>query len=159
GSVRPAAKARPRPRTVLSSKSVCLNSEEKVTIDLGRYCATLGMGMPFVILNVLLPIHVLAGATALCSFWLPLVTIKGGKAHRRAGRVFVAAMALAALTAWMICGIRFTETEDVHQRAAAAFLAYVGLLAMNTSWSGLRVLRFKNRTGRHRHPVDIGMPL
>jgi hypothetical protein len=112
-----------------------------------------------VILKTLLPIHVLAGAVALCCFWIPLVTAKGGKVHRRAGWVFVTTMAIAAITAWVICGIRYSETDDVHQRAAAAFLAYVGLLATDTSWNGLRALRFKNRTVRHFHPVDIGIPL
>lgn len=111
------------------------------------------------ILEVLLPIHVLAGAIALGCFWIPLVTAKGGKVHRRVGRVFVAAMAVAAFTAWVICGIRFIETDDARHRATTAFLAYVGLLATNTSWSGLRALRFKNRVGRQEHPLDIGIPL
>ena len=114
--------------------------------------------MYLVIREILLPIHVLAGAIALCCFWIPLVTVKGGKVHRRAGWVFVSAMAVASLTAWVICGIQFAETENVQGRANAAFLAYVGLLAINTSWTGLRVLCFKKRTTRHFHLLDLGIP-
>jgi len=112
-----------------------------------------------VIINWILPIHVAAGAIALFLFWIPLVTSKGGKLHRGAGWGFVSAMAVAAFTAWVIGGIRFAETEEVQQRANAVFLAFVGLLAMNTSWNGLRALRFKKRTGSHRQPLDIGIPL
>src|SRR5262245_27434846 len=60
--------------------------------------------------------------------------------------------------AWVTCGIRFMETEDSNQRAAAVFLAYVGLLAMYTSWNGLRALRFKHRTEPHYHLLEIGIP-
>lgn len=112
----------------------------------------------FVMFAVLLVVHVLAGATALCVFWIPLVTAKGGKIHRRVGWVFVTAMAVAAVTAWGLGGIRIAETTDEHQRATAVFLAFVGLLAINTSWNGLRALRFKHRTTRHFHPVDLGIP-
>jgi len=107
----------------------------------------------------LLFIHVLAGATALFVFWIPLVTAKGGRVHRRVGWVFVAAMAGAAVTAWGVCGFRFAEATDEYQRAPAVFLAFVGLLAINTSWSGLRALRFKHRTTAHYHPLDLGIPL
>jgi len=112
-----------------------------------------------VIIAWLLPVHVLAGATALTVFWIPLVTAKGGKVHRRVGWVFVVAMAVAAITAWALCAVRFCETDDVQQRAYAVFLAFVGLLAINTSWNGLRALRFKNRTTSHYQPVDLGIPL
>jgi len=107
----------------------------------------------------LLFIHVLAGATALFVFWIPLVTAKGGKIHRRVGWVFVSAMAITAITAWVVCGFRFAETTDEGQRAAAVFLAFVGLLAINTSWNGLRALRFKHRTTAQYHPLDLGIPL
>ena len=111
------------------------------------------------VLTILLFFHVLAGAVALFVFWIPLVTVKGGKVHRQVGWVFVTAMSVAAVTAWGVCGIRIAETTDEQQRATAAFLAYVGLLAVNTSWSGLRSLRFKQRTTRHFHPIDLGIPL
>lgn len=109
-------------------------------------------------LKPLLLIHVLAGATALFVFWIPLVTAKGGKVHRRVGWVFVAAMAVAAVTAWGVCGMRIAEATDESQRATAAFLAFVGLLAVNTSWSGLRALRFKQRTAAHYHLLDLASP-
>ena len=109
-------------------------------------------------LKSLLFAHVLAGATALFVFWIPLVTAKGGRVHRRVGWVFVVAMAVAAVTAWGLCGIRLAEATDEQQRAIAAFLGYVGLLAVNTSWSGLRALRFKHRTTAHYQPPDLGIP-
>jgi len=111
------------------------------------------------LLQLFLAAHVLAAGTALGCFWIPLVTTKGGKVHRRVGWVFVAAMAGASLTAWVICGIGYAETEDVHRRITLLFLAWLGLFAISMGWSGLRALRLKDRTGSHYHPVDLGIPL
>ena len=109
--------------------------------------------------RILLSIHVLAGAIALGCFWIPLVTVKGGKAHRRVGWAFVASMAVSALTAWVICAVRFAEAKNEYECAFPAFFAFIALLATTTSWSGLRALHFKNRAGRHLNLLDLGIPL
>src|SRR5262249_2042862 len=67
-------------------------------------------------------------------------------------------MTVAAVTAWVVCGFRIAEATDDNQRGIAAFLAFVGLLAINTSWNGLRALRFKDRATAHYHPLDLGIP-
>jgi len=44
-----------------------------------------------------LAVHIAAGAVALSVFWVPLVTKKGGRTHRRAGWVYVVAAATLAI--------------------------------------------------------------
>src|SRR5271156_5531199 len=57
-------------------------------------------------------IHVLAGTVALSVFWLPLVTKKGGLAHRRVGWVYVVAAATIALTTFLRSKGRTTASRD-----------------------------------------------
>ena len=43
--------------------------------------------------------HALGGVIALVSMWVPLFSAKGGVVHRKAGRVFVWAMAWVSMSA------------------------------------------------------------
>lgn len=103
-----------------------------------------------------LTLHILGGTLALLSFWLPLVARKGGPLHRRAGWVYVAAMALLAVTGMYISGWRALWGVPA-QRPFNVFLVFVGLLSASAATMGLRVLRAKGRTGVHRHPFDLGL--
>lgn len=58
------------------------------------------------VLEVARAIHILAGATALLIFWLPLVAKKGGPLHRRVGWVYSVCMDVVEVTAWIVCGSR-----------------------------------------------------
>lgn len=104
-------------------------------------------------------VHITAGFLALGVFWVPLVTKKGGRAHRRAGWVFVFAMMTVAFTAFHLSFYRLfisagrTPGED----AFSYFLLFIAVLSIATAWHGMRVLRFKKRKAVHRHPVDIGI--
>ena len=51
------------------------------------------------VIDLLRGVHIAAGSLALVSLWVPLVSRKGGSVHRRAGRVFVIAMAVLK-SAW-----------------------------------------------------------
>ena len=51
------------------------------------------------VIAVLLVIHIAAGSAALAAVAAALLTVKGGPPHRRAGRVYAAAMGLVAVTA------------------------------------------------------------
>ena len=54
----------------------------------------------------ILAIHIAAGSAALASMLIPIVAVKGGGLHRRAGWVFVCAMATVSVTALLLSGAR-----------------------------------------------------
>jgi len=101
--------------------------------------------------------HIAAGAVALSVFWLPLVTKKGGRAHRRAGWVYVVAAAVIALTGLVNCGRMLTDDNPKNDRAGI-FLAYIGVLAGANALLGVRALQTKRRTTAARSPIDIAPP-
>jgi hypothetical protein len=102
--------------------------------------------------------HVLAGAVALSVFWLPLVTKKGGKAHVRAGWVYVVAAAAIAVTAFFNCARMLTDANPSNDNAGI-FLAYIGVLAAASAQIGVRSLRTKKRTTPSRSAIDIAPPV
>ena len=48
-------------------------------------------------------IHIVAGAVALATFWIPWVVKKGARVHRRVGWVYALAMAIVSATALISC--------------------------------------------------------
>ena len=106
----------------------------------------------------LLALHIAAGSVALASMFVPMVAPKGGRLHRRAGWVFVAAMAVVSVTAFVLAGARFLFDPTPEGRDGGLFLLFVGLLTASAVSAGVRVLRFKTRTARHLHWWDTGLP-
>jgi uncharacterized membrane protein len=100
-------------------------------------------------------LHILAGAAAFVTLWMPLFARKGGPLHRRAGWGYVGAMIVAAITGIFISGWRFfTQPEG---SALTLFLMYVGVLSAANATMGVRVIQAKARTGALHHPLDLGM--
>lgn len=108
-------------------------------------------------IDVLRTIHIAGGAAALASLWIPLIAAKGGRLHRRAGWVFVAGMGVVAATAIALCVHRFLLPPAPGNRTMAVFLGYLGVLTGAGAYKGIRVLRTKNRTGRSRNALDLGV--
>jgi hypothetical protein len=106
----------------------------------------------------ILLLHIAAGSVALASMLVPIVSRKGGSVHRRAGWVFVAAMAVVSSTALVLSASRLLFDPRPQARGAGLFLFCVSLLTGNAVSSGMRVLRFKNRTSPHVHWWDTGLP-
>lgn len=109
--------------------------------------------------TALLALHIAAGSVALASMFVPMFTHKGGRAHRRSGWVFVAAMAIVSATAFALSGARLLFDRTPDGRDAGLFLFYVSILTASSVSAGMRVLRFKNRSGAHLHWWDTGLPL
>ena len=109
--------------------------------------------------DLLLTPHIIAGVVALAAMAVPLVARKGGRAHRRAGWVFVIAMTGVSITAIALAIDRFTLADAQHPNAHAIglFLLYVATLTAAGVSSGVRALRFKARTTPHRHAWDLGI--
>lgn len=108
-------------------------------------------------LKALLALHVAGGSVALLTMVVPMVTRKGGRAHRRAGWAFVAGMTVVSLTALVLAGHHALFDTTPGQRLAGAFLFYIAILTGAGVSAGVRVLRFKGRTAPHRHAWDLGV--
>jgi uncharacterized membrane protein len=108
-------------------------------------------------LKLTLALHIAAGTTALVSMWIPMFAKKGAQLHRRAGTVFVGAMATVSITALMLAGARFLFDPRPEGQRAGLFLVFVSILTAASVSSGVRVLRAKNRVGPHLHWWDVGL--
>ncbi len=96
------------------------------------------------ILHLLLGIHILAGSCAFIAAPIALITAKGGKRHRTAGKFFFWSMALVALSAVILAIAR-----------PILFLALVAVFSFYAAFSGYRVLyRKQPLAGRGPKPID-----
>jgi uncharacterized membrane protein len=102
-------------------------------------------------------VHIAAGSLALTVMWVPLLSRKGGTLHRRAGRVYVIAMAGVSLAAIAACAWRLLYDPDPDNRVWAAYFVFVAVLAAAQCSLGVRALQARSRTGRHRQPWDLGI--
>jgi hypothetical protein len=108
--------------------------------------------------QTILAIHIAAGSIALASMLVPLIAIKGGRTHRRAGWVFVASMAVVSVTALLMSGGRILFDPRPEAKESGFFLLLVALLTGSAVSAGVRVLRFRNRAAARRHWWDTGLP-
>jgi len=108
--------------------------------------------------QIVLAIHIAAGAVSLLVFAVPLVTKKGGRTHRRVGWVYVAAAATVAVTGLLSC-IPLLSNGNPFRWRTGIFLAYVSVLAGASAQFGVRALRTKGRVGPSRDAIDLVPPL
>jgi hypothetical protein len=101
-------------------------------------------------------VHITAGFLALATFWIPLVSAKGGRLHRRVGLVYAWAMLVVVVAAFGTVVWRLQHEDMPWIVVRSVFLAYVGLLTFASGWFGLRALRTKKRTGPSFNPIDVG---
>lgn len=85
--------------------------------------------------DVTLGLHVVAGFVALFAGGGALVTKKGGRRHRRLGRIFVYAMAVVSATA---VALFVVEASTIRM-----FLVFVAVFSFYFAFSGYRVLSRK----------------
>lgn len=122
----------------------------------------------------LVTLHIAAGVASLLTLVPPLVARKGGAWHRRVGMAFVAAMAVTAVSGLVIAGLWITVPLTVKPPAkllspaeAAAriammrqfgcFLAYLGVLILQSVTSGMRAVAVGRRRAVHGALVDRAM--
>ena len=105
-------------------------------------------------------LHIISGFLALLVFWIPIVTRKGKKVHRRSGWIYVVAMGCVSISA-LYMGV-YRLAWDVAFEADGIpfswFLIFIAILSGGAAWYGIRVLRYKNRTSPHRHTIDLLFP-
>lgn len=96
-------------------------------------------------------VHILTGATGLVSFWVPVMSRKGGDMHRRWGRVFTAMMmvtgiiatgiALTTLYAPLATHPHLADHPEFSDPALIALIfgwmmLYLAILTVNLAWYG-----------------------
>ncbi|MDY7096963.1 MAG: hypothetical protein SXU28_02375 [Pseudomonadota bacterium] len=117
--------------------------------------------------TILVILHVIAGATGLIAFWVPIVTKKGAQNHRKAGRVatygFIAAGVLAVIMAVlsMMMTDRHPEIADreLYIGLFGWMMLYLGLLTIGFADYGLAVVKHsRNRSALRsvRYQVVMG---
>jgi hypothetical protein len=98
-------------------------------------------------------LHFGAGAVALVLFWVPALTRKGGRLHRRAGRVYLWAMGTVVATAVPLSAA-FLWRGDWF---AGTFLGYLGVITFTALWSGRQVLNHKADAAAFRTPFHAAV--
>lgn len=106
-------------------------------------------------------LHIVSGFLALCVFWIPIVTRKGGRTHHRVGWLYVIAMGIVSVTALFmgIYRIAWDAGPDPDAIPYSWFLLFVAVLSSATAWYGIRVLYHKKRQVVHRKWSDLLFPL
>jgi hypothetical protein len=108
-------------------------------------------------LKMILYLHIAGGSAALLSMFIPLVSRKGGRTHRRSGWVFVVGMTVVSLTALALSAARYFFDPRPEAKAFALFLFYIAILTGESVSSGIRSLRTKDRSVHRTYAWDIGL--
>ena len=110
--------------------------------------------------NLFLAVHIGAGLVALLSFWGAVATRKGADAHRRWGRVFSAAIYMAAVQAlgmgalslkWPLAMHPGLTDETLYRGMFGTMMVYLGLLAISMTRYGLVMVKNRRNHLANRH--------
>lgn len=104
--------------------------------------------------------HAACGTLALLVLVIPFLSRKGGQLHTRSGWVYVVAMLLVSLSAFVITPWRaFVDPARTQSsQSFAAFLFFIAVFTMCSVYFGLAVLRAKDRVGPSQSWAHLGPP-
>lgn len=105
--------------------------------------------------------HIIGGFLALAVFWIPIVSRKGGRVHRRAGWIYAAGMIAVSVSAFYMAVYRIAWDAGPEPDIIpfSWFLLFISILSATTAYYGIRVLRFKRRSAPHRAVLDYLLPV
>ncbi len=101
---------------------------------------------------VIVILHVIAGATGLIAFWVPVAVKKGGMAHRRWGRICLQALMIAGALAIVMALLSLYGPEQrlpmIRDRALfnglfGWMMLYLGMLTISFADYGQAVARYR----------------
>jgi hypothetical protein len=116
--------------------------------------------------EALVVLHVIAGATGLIAFWVPIAARKGGPAHRRWGRIGTVAFIIAGSLAIAMALLSLFGPEQrlpmITDRVLFAglfgwMMLYLGTLTIGFAVYGLAVVRHRSNRAALRGPVYQAM--
>ena len=85
--------------------------------------------------------HIACGIASLITFWIPVFTRKGNKAHRKIGLIYVYMMWVVVLTAAFLSMENYLQ-GDIN---SALFLGFLSVLSANPLWHGISILSNKRK--------------
>ncbi len=103
--------------------------------------------------QIILFLHVLFGVVALVTFWTAGLALKGSALHKRAGKVYLAAMAAVLVPALPLAiriGLERSTTGGV-------FLLYLWVITVTSTWLSWRAIRDKRDWRKFAGPVFRGL--
>ena len=123
------------------------------------------MSIATFLFEAVLLVHVVAGFAGLVAFWVPVFAKKGGRAHVRAGRVYVYSAYVVTLSAVIAAagriasyvdqGMGLAERPDLY--GMAVFLGYLGVVTFANVRHGIRVLATRRAPASIRTPFHFGL--
>lgn len=110
-------------------------------------------------------VHVVAGTVGLAAFWIPVVSRKGARNHKRFGRVFVRAAYVVLAAAALASGLRLldlharglTPADAPQSYTMVVFLGYLTFITFVIVRHGMAVLRHKAEPQALRTASHIGL--
>jgi hypothetical protein len=125
-------------------------------------------GALVVLFKALIFVHVIAGATGLVAFWVPVLSRKGGAIHRLWGRVFGIALLVAGGLAVAMSLITLTIPLETHPKLTDVALIrglfgwlmlYLGILTVAMSWFGMLCVKNKRDHAANRHWFNVALQI
>lgn len=89
--------------------------------------------------------HIVAGAAALISMWVPILAAKGSRLHTRGGLVYLGAMLAACAAALGVAALRVIGSEP-GTVSQSIFLAFIAAMAAANAIDGRAAVKDKHRT-------------
>lgn len=124
------------------------------------------IAQPMHLFEALVVLHVIAGATGLIAFWVPIAARKGGVAHRRWGRIGTFAFIIAGTLAIAMALLSLYGPEKrlpmITDRVLFAglfgwMMLYLGTLTIGFAVYGLAVVRHRANRAALRGPIYQAM--
>jgi hypothetical protein len=110
--------------------------------------------------------HIVTGLVVLISFWVPIVSRKGGVDHRRWGHIFTKALYAAAWLAIAMALLNLTSANDRHPTLADRrvfegmfgwMMLYLGILTLGLGRYGLEAARHHGKVEAERTPFNLAI--
>ena len=116
--------------------------------------------------HILVWTHIATGAVGLVAFWVPILGRKGGQAHRRWGKLFVASMLATGTVAIGISTCTVIDPVGTHPHIADAVLVrgifgwmmlYLAILTINLAWYGWLCVQNRTRHAANREWRNLAL--
>lgn len=124
------------------------------------------------IFMIFVSVHIASGAIGLLTFWLAVLSRKGGPAHRRYGGLFARALLVAGSAALAMSLCSLAAPIDTHPSFVAAgmsretltnifgwLMLYLSVFTLALVWHGRASVRLKNDHLAHRAVLPIGLQI
>jgi hypothetical protein len=113
--------------------------------------------------------HIVAGSVGAVSFWVPVIGRKGGRQHKRWGRIFTVALLITGSLAVAMSLFTLIDPVGVHphltDRFGAPFIRgifgwmmlHVGILTINLTWYGWLCVKNRRAVVANRTVLNVAL--